>query len=465
MKNIICAIGLIVTLLYCGVVQAQKTTQPTSICMLPKAVLDLPAKAKLYFSQEPKINETVNIIFEITPQWNIDALSTTLSVDGAQILGNHYIVTREGKQHQRRDKVSTNAKKGVTYKYNIKIKVISSPLQIGAHTTGTIGEGYIGEDGYPCKYGVLYGPSLYRVLVDEKTGQMGTAGELKAKNPAAWGYDPFEGAHHDVGSIFSKNESRIKEMREINPELTDWEALYLWHDACWTPREGNMTEPEIAGELLKRGWLAKHRKEFGSGKVLLKSEERIDWLIKNGLLKKKKLKDGKEGYLLNENTTPFEGKSPLTSTFVDGTYLFRKHRYNKDTGLSVTADEKGINKAVAAIWAWNQTLGGPKTIKGRCFIDANGYYTTYVDLASGSLWRIWAVLYPIGPNSTNALDCAIKVSNPDPAYGGFGWKLPEDTTLFRFTCDSMLFNVTPGIDRHFGVIVTDTYPAYTQGSG
>ncbi|MEW6686832.1 MAG: hypothetical protein AB1393_11600, partial [Candidatus Edwardsbacteria bacterium] len=248
-------------------------------------------------------------------------------------------------------------------------------------------------------------------------------------------------------------------MKEVNSTLTDWEALYLWHDVCWTPRTEKLTEQEVARELLKRGWLEKHRKEFGSGKVLLNSDERMQWVIKNGLLKKKTLKNGKEGYLLNEKTIPFEGKGVLTATFVDGTYLFRKHGYNKDQGLLVAADEKGVDKAVVAIWAWNQS-GGPKTIRGRCFTDANGYFSTYVDLESGYLWRVWAALYPMGANSTNALDCAIKVSDPSGPY--LGWKVPEDTTIYHFTCDSILQNVTPGIDHHVGTTVVDTFPAYRQ---
>ena len=125
--------------------------------------------------------------------------------------------------------------------------------------------------------------------------------------------------------------------------------------------------------------------------------------------------------------------------------------------------EVTVKKATVAIWGYPKGNPGARDILGRCLTGDDGGFDITVYLEDSSLWVIYEVLYPTGPNSTNAGLSCIKTSDPTGPYPG--WKLPEDTTVWHFTADSMFFNVTPGIPHDFGKAYVDTTPREQPRSG
>jgi len=155
------------------------------------------------------------------------------------------------------------------------------------------------------------------VLIDPLTGQYGKKEEHYEQlfKGAEWHYDPageFVGAPDRVSpDCAKKNLEIIARIQKINPELTDWEAIYLHYDGIQAVMGGigttGTTEEEIWRFLLESGWLDK---------------QRADKDIKEQWLKK----------LINK----YKGK-PLVMEGGPGTKFFR-NTDNTNTGIGDNSD-------------------------------------------------------------------------------------------------------------------------------
>jgi len=121
--------------------------------------------------------------------------------------------------------------------------------------------------------------SVELVLVDPLTGQYGEYEEHYPQlfKGAEWHYDPageFVPAPDRVSPDCAKTNLKIiARMQKIDPELPDWEAIYLHYDGLQAVMGGmgtmSTTEEEIWRFLLENGWLDKQR---------IKKETKEQWL-------------------------------------------------------------------------------------------------------------------------------------------------------------------------------------------
>lgn len=224
---------------------------------------DLPAKGVLYLLQEPTLNATITAVCEVIPECNVDTLTVSITIlDGAQIIGKQHL-SKSGKHYISKDFIK--ARKGVSYKYTMKIKVLTSPFRITADASG---KGYIDKNGKIEKLGGLLVPSLY-YYTDENTGYMRTIEQ--AQTAIVYHYNPAAGEFTKEADATGVeiNHGIIKRIKIFAPALSDSEALALHSDmvqgimfaigiskkdASKPPKE---MEDIIIKYLLKEGWLEK----------------------------------------------------------------------------------------------------------------------------------------------------------------------------------------------------------------
>ncbi|MEO0228218.1 MAG: hypothetical protein ABIL70_09250, partial [candidate division WOR-3 bacterium] len=104
-------------------------------------------------------------------------------------------------------------------------------------------------------------------LLDSLTGQYGTREEYekKLRQQAEWWYDPAGEFTSDPVSpdCAARNKEIIASLKKLEPNLTDWEALYLHYDGIQALM-GGMGDAKTTWEdrwkfLLEMGWLEKQR--------------------------------------------------------------------------------------------------------------------------------------------------------------------------------------------------------------
>jgi len=421
-------------------------------CLIPssKIAFSIPVEVSLKLSKEPHLGEVVRLIFELTPSEDIPKMIVEFHLlKGVEVVGGAPVIHSSAGKDERKE-------------FAIKLKFVSSPVHLGVKARGTA----ITAKGE--RFPLRTGGSLRRVIVDEKTGRFGGAEEL-FKDPW-WNYDPLSGEDIRVSPAEAeRNRKWIEEMRGVETSITDWEALYLCRDAMMCSPESSEESlrvnkkrgweriPEKGKILLENGWLQEFRKSPRTDirtitrdkpDLRRKLEEHLEWL--------KRLR--KEGGRKGERERSGKGETVAPVTAIDtptqftGSWVYQKYPYDT-SGIDSVPLEVAVAKATVAIWGRPEGYPG-LSILGRCLTDDNGDFDINVDLQSGSLWVIREVLYPIGPNSTDAGLSCLKTSDPNGPY--LGWRVPEDIAIWSFTGDSMFWNVTPGIPHDFGKVYVDT---------
>lgn len=218
-------------------------------------------KVDVSLSKEPQLNNVITAIIECTPQCSINVLTISIKIlGGAQIIGKHNI-SKSGKQYSSKDFIKPQ--KGNTYRDSIKINIISSPLSIIANASG---ETRIIINGVTYRYGSFDSDMLHRVIVDEKTGQFGTEGEKY--NGVEYRYDYIAGVFIKEALVGYSGENKkiIALLKEMEPSITDPEALCLHADmykvgipygyeSIWKEKEKVWDDRRQFKYYLDNGWL------------------------------------------------------------------------------------------------------------------------------------------------------------------------------------------------------------------
>lgn len=423
----------------------------------------LPAKVALRLSREPRLGETAEVIFTITPLEDVPQMKVIWGrpLKGVEIAGGEKVVY-------------CSMRKGETRSFSVDVKFVSSPVHFGVsagrwwHATKLEQEIYGLNEGDE-RFGLHTGASLRRVIIDEETGQFGVREEL-FQDPW-WNFDPLLGRKCRVSQGDAKrNEKWIEDMRELEPSISDWEALYLCRDAMlYSPqspgeslrvhqRKGWETILEKGKILFEKGWLEEFRKEDRTYPTDFPENLRkhLKWL--------KQLRNNSESSSEEDGAEKSEAMPPGidTPTNFTGTWIYQKYPYDT-TGLDSIPFDTPVRKGMVAIWGYPHDFPTDRRIRGRCHTEDDGTFDITVDLRAGVLWTIFEVVYPIGPNSTNALLASIKTSDPTGPY--FGWKVPEDSSVWHYKADSTFWNLTPGLPHDFGTAYVDTMPPQQPRAG
>lgn len=236
--------------------EARKSVNASSDGMT-KMRYSIPVKATFGLSKEPRLGETARVTYEITPSEDVPEMRVSFDrLKGVELVSRGTVF-------------HSSADKGETKVFSIEVRFVSSPVDLGVWVRGKA----ILEDGTSLP--LRSGGRLYRVIVDEDTGQFGTVGKYLDRvefryNPgvADWEPEPHEG-------LGPKNRRIIEAFKKLEPALTDSEALCLHYDfhniayLYWAPpKEGRekFTDEDVARYLLEQGWLKKDR-EGGKAKA------------------------------------------------------------------------------------------------------------------------------------------------------------------------------------------------------
>jgi len=427
---------------------------------------DIKGKCELELSGLPARGEMADVTFSITPEEDVPLMRVSFSLNGAEFVSGD--VTRLG---PRLFKGYTSAKANTRTDVGIRIRFVEDRVHVGAtavkirNKTDPSAPGhevirFIGIVGF--RY--IYDPDLSRYVTwDEFTSK------------PWWKFDPITGRVDETVSEYLKEENRkwISKMKSLRPDISAWEALYLFYEVLntsYTPMEGEpyLSDQERAKAALENGWLGRFR-ETGGQSVLDKfpNLQLPPSLRKRGQLQQKREPelDQENGSLLpteRQQDEAFEARlGPLVSTRCYGTWLYKKYPYDSLYGLSEDAYDAPISEALVAIWGYPADSGFAKYIRGRGLTDNSGNFDFSIDLRSGVLWRLWPQVYTVGPDKDNADSAVIKVVDPTPP-ADHSWSLPEDSAVFNWQGE-IHFTASPGVEQYFDTAYADTiYPSVNQ---
>jgi len=320
--------------------------------------------------------------------------------------------------------------------------------------------------------GQFYGPlastgmSLY--LIDPETGQYGTREEYERQlhQKAEWWYDPAGEFTSDPVSpdCAKRNREIIAQLKQIEPNLTDWEALYLHYDGIQALM-GGMGDGKTTWEdrwkfLLGMGWLEKQR----AGKEIKEKwlKEMIEKYKGKPLIKEQ----GLNPQFFRDNSDCVGNNSHLPDStkrwsyfYFNGQFRYKKHQYNKNQGLLAQTVDMPICSVLVRVRAYWSGQGTIWTI--RTNTDANGYFhaTLSWEVPQDTFIYAHPLVYFWGPTPANRV---IKVSNPTPPFSIY--RDPLDTTIWFLPrvqggCDT----IWTGTDTYdFGTMYIDSFIAGTN---
>jgi hypothetical protein len=179
-----------------------------------KTSASVPAQSSVRLSEVPRIGDTVSVIYTIRPSESVTEMRVSFDkLVGVEVVSGDTII-------------HSSAKKNEEKTFAIHVKFVSSPVDLGIWTTGRA----VTENGQslPLRTGIRM---KRLVIVDEETGQFGTQADYRAPRPE-YQYDPMTGRlTGDIGPTQAQyNRRRIDDLKERDPTLTDWDALYVLHD-------------------------------------------------------------------------------------------------------------------------------------------------------------------------------------------------------------------------------------------
>jgi hypothetical protein len=182
-----------------------------------KEPASIPAKTNIRLSKEPRLGETVQVIFTVAPSEDVPAMDVVFNmVKGVELVGGEKVLKSQV--------FKSSAKKNEMKKFVAKV-----PLNRGR--------------------------ALRRVIIDEKTKQFGSYGQKLSMGPE-YRYDMASGEIFPPGEFSGSGvyaREMIERLKKVEPKLTDWEAIYLHRDALRALWKGiGGSEDERIKWLLKR---------------------------------------------------------------------------------------------------------------------------------------------------------------------------------------------------------------------
>ncbi len=302
-------------------------------------------------------------------------------------------------------------------------------------------------------------------LIDPKTGQYGTREEYekRLREDASWWYDPAGEFTNEAVSpdCAARNREIIAQMKKLEPNLTDWEALYLHYDGIQALM-GGMGDGKTTWEdrwrfLLEMGWLERQRagkevKEKWLKEIIEKYKGKP--LIKEQGLNPNFFRDNSDS-IGNNPGSPDSTQKRWDYFYLDGQFRYKKHQYNKDQGLLTQTVDMPICSVLVRIrtyWSGQGTIWSYRDAG-----DENGCFACTLSWEVPVNINIYAhpMIYFWGPSRT---DLKIKVSDPTPT-SYITWRDPLDTTIF------LLPRIQGGVDTiwtgtntyDFGTMYVDSF--------
>ena len=404
---------------------------------------------KLHLPSIPRVGEVFEAKFTIFCINDLEGIkfgpnyTVTFSSNAATII--------TGKEHN----FSGFMKKGDVKQFKVKMKINK------AVPTVSIGSAITSKK-WPARDLVLV-----VFLIDSLTGQYGTKEEYEGKLPVEYKYDPLAGTFTCTPSQnpapVEENRGIIKMMKELEPALSDSEALLLHSEQYrvgvpkgvpqWDSLNQRWVDKGVYEYYLKDGWYM----ALQEGKIEPWREQ-----------EKKKIESGWKGGRINffrgdrdNNTLGDDPPADSFSKTFDGKWKFKDHLYNKDQGLLGDAVKKAINQVRARVLVSYFVGSTIRRLTRQCVTDSTGYFSVAMNVPDAfTLGRAYAIIYPCGGGSDTASPM-ISVSDPNNTQPSFV-KDPLDSTLYAIR--NMYYkdfnpNVTP---VHFDSVYADTYPEVAQ---
>ena len=442
------------------------------------------AKTDLRLSRVPPRGETADLTYSITPEEDLPLLRIIFALQGVEVVSGGLTPLKPGLYY-------TNAKANAKTEISLKVRFVGNKIHLGAFADKILNKSDPKTPGHEVIRHIEVHHKSFRYYFDENVGSYVTWGEFVAK---PWlKFNPMIG---DTEPIVDDGVSRmnlrwIDKIREIRTDITAWEALYLLYEilnAPYVTREGSSyhyppkggepypEDEEWAKKLIQKGWLKEFRTTCGESllKVLPNTpfppKSSIDWSKEHPEKLENRKESKKDGSFLTpqreERRTPETQITSLTPipTQCTGTFLYKKYPYTSNYGLDSIPYDVPVREAVVAIWGYSET-NITRRILGRDFTDENGNFNFYVDVDDADTnWRLYPVVYAMGPNDTNANLAAIKVSDPTPPAPRIG-NAPEDSSVYH-DVGNLNPNVPPGSSQYFDTTYFDPdFPAKQPWSG
>ena len=143
----------------------ERDLQNSSTAKSGKETVSIPAKITLRLSNEPRLGETVDLIFTITPSEDVPEMSVDFDMlKGVELAGGEKVT-------------KSSAKKNETKEFVIKVKFISPPVALGVKAKGTA------KSAEGKRLPLNRGGILRRYIIDEKTKQFGSLGQKLERMP------------------------------------------------------------------------------------------------------------------------------------------------------------------------------------------------------------------------------------------------------------------------------------------
>ncbi|MEO0143132.1 MAG: hypothetical protein ABIL15_07255, partial [candidate division WOR-3 bacterium] len=214
--NKIAAVGLLMVL----IVEIGQATKPAP----PVKMWEKDIEQEFYISGNyPKVGDIFELVYRVKLKSGVEPKSGDYCV--RFFCGISQPIEIIGK-----DRFSFHGLNAEWKEFHIRCRILKPVVWVGFD----IGV-YQTYQTYPGRY---YGPlattGTFLYLIDPETGQYGTREEYekKLRQQAEWWYDPAGEFTSDPVSpdCAARNKEIIASLKKLEPNLTDWEALYLHYD-------------------------------------------------------------------------------------------------------------------------------------------------------------------------------------------------------------------------------------------
>jgi hypothetical protein len=434
-----------------------------------------PVKAKTEFklSKVPLRGGTADLTFSITPEEDLPIVRVHFLLMGAELVSGN--LTKPEKRI-----TYTSAKANQKTEIPLRIRFVGDRVWLKASAVRVLSRHDPDNPGMEVGRFIEVHHHDFDYYFDDSFKRYVTWGEFIAK---PWiKFNPLWGDTEIVvdDGISQMNLMWIDKMRNFSADITAWEALYLLYDILnspyitkkggsylYPPKEGKPypVDENWAKELLEKGWLEKFRETGGENllkklpKTPFPPQSARDWSKEHPDKQEGQKESKKDGSFL---IPPKEERKPTetnltsqvpTPTQCYGTFLYKKYPHTSNYGLDSIPYDVPVRQAMIAIWGYSGT-NTTRRILGRDFTDEIGNFDFYVDVdPSESNWRLYPVVYAMGPNETNANLAAIKVSDPTPPAPHIG-NAPEDSSVYH-DVGNLHINVPPGVPQYFDTTYFD----------